>query len=430
MAVNDLENQLQKLNLAQDDYLLFHPPENIRHSGATFGNTPRYLFRVFTPWSQGSTSSTWVRSMDAKNGTADSTMDLFSRPPALTAQKIHRHLQGWGLDDDRDNLVSWTSSLLFALVYIFYLRVKISPEMNFDNIEVCVIDTSSFPDGVFVRDLDLIHAYRLYFKKLQLFENLRNRQRDGFQGYYYFGEYLSQGALKIEGKCRIVSAQNIIDHGLYNIRSEFRQYAYWTKASWANPVVEMRELFKTDFVNMKAITATELQSALNIADIFGSRWKLPIAAHLVALVAPRIDETVLARFRSFTDNARQECSPLRTRIAAYHTLPEVQRYETIMQSIYKDYCFTQFRSLLKDATDKLHLATALMEEMFPGNQDISSANIGWRTANLYQLYKIISLGDKLHNNLKAKEKSALVKEDGVDGDDNKTEEEGKADVTN
>lgn len=194
--------------------------------------------------------------------------------------------------------MSWMSSLLYALVYVFYLHAKVYDIKTFDQIHVCVIDTSEFAKGVFLRDLDLIRAYRSFNTQLYSFEELRcDRKRPGFGGNYYFGEYLSQGALKIEGHCQIVSAQNIIDRGLYNIRSEFQQYAIWppSEARWVIPVLEMREIF---YLERQPITSPKLQSALDIANLFGPRWKLPIATHLTALTAPQIDDdAILAKFR-------------------------------------------------------------------------------------------------------------------------------------
>jgi hypothetical protein len=55
-----------------------------------------------------------------------------------------------------DNLVSWTSSLLFVLVYIFHLYANLTDGLTFDDIHLCIIDTISFPRGVFLRDMDLI----------------------------------------------------------------------------------------------------------------------------------------------------------------------------------------------------------------------------------------------------------------------------------
>ena len=47
--------------------------------------------------------------------------------------------------------------------------------------------------------MDLIKVYFALDADLERMQNLR-------LSYYYFGEYLSQSALKIEDKCEIVSA--------------------------------------------------------------------------------------------------------------------------------------------------------------------------------------------------------------------------------
>jgi hypothetical protein len=65
----------------------------------------------------------------------------------------------------------------------------------FEDISLCVVDTTLFPPGVFLRDLDLIRAFRAFDEQLDDFGNLRLIKRGEL---LYFGEYISQGALKIE----------------------------------------------------------------------------------------------------------------------------------------------------------------------------------------------------------------------------------------
>ncbi|KAL5092170.1 hypothetical protein Trisim1_002058 [Trichoderma cf. simile WF8] len=394
MAVGDLGEQLHGLNLDDADHLSFLPLGEIERRGEQFDEVPRYLFRVFSAYSQGSTNMNWVKSLDAKNETADSNVDLFSRDKIQAAEMVNRHLQ-WSREGTKDNLVSWTNSLLYALVYVFFLHAKVDDIQTFDQIHVCVIDTSEFPKGIFLRDLDLIRAYRSFNTQLDNFEELRcTRKRQGFGSNYYFGEYLSQGALKIEGHCQIVSAEKIIDRGLYNIRSEFKQYAIWKKARWANAVIEMREIF---YLERQPITGPKLQSALDIANLFGPRWKLPIAAHLTALTAPQIDDdAILAKFRILPDVDRQECSPSRTKIGACdNTLPEVQDYQTIMRNIYLDYTFHQLKGLLKEVEGHLHRASKLTEEISLTEEGTISFDDFAATQN--QLQNISSMSEKLCN---------------------------------
>jgi hypothetical protein len=149
--------------------------------------------------------------------------------------------------------------------------------------------------------MDLIRAYRSVNQDLREFEKLRMKKRIGFSGYFYFGEYFSQGALKIEDKCQIVSSRRLIEHGLYYIRPEFRNFATWKrmeKPPWANPTVELRESFYCTNEKSKEISAKQLQVALDIAQIFEQRWRLPMAANLIALTASRRrDERILEAFQ-------------------------------------------------------------------------------------------------------------------------------------
>ncbi|KAF3074235.1 hypothetical protein CFAM422_003438 [Trichoderma lentiforme] len=349
MAVGDLGEQLHGLNLDDADHLPFLPLGEIERRGEQFDEVPRYLFRVFTAYSQGSTDMNWAKSLDAKNETADSNVDLFSRDKIQAAEMVNGHLQ-WSTTGRKDNLF-----FIIRIGLRLFLRAKVYDIQNFDQIRVCVIDTSELPKGVFLRDLDLIRAYREFNTRLYTFEELRcDRKRPGFESNYYFGEYLSQGALKIEGHCQIVSAQKIIDRGLYNIRSEFKQFAIWPpkEARWAYTVIEMRESF---YLERQPITDPKLQSALDIANLFGPRWKLPIAIHLTALTAPQIDDdAILAKFR---------------------TLPD----------------------LLKEAEGHLQRATELTEEIC--STEDGSISVDGFAASQKHLQKISSMSDKLLNDL-------------------------------
>jgi hypothetical protein len=192
--------------------------------------------------------------------------------------------------------------LLFALAYIFHLHANKRDGSSYDNIQLCVIDTSSFPEAVFLRDMDLIRAYRSFDSRLRDFETLRCKRRNGFSGYYYFGEYLSQGALKIEGKCQIVSARDIIRRRLYDIRPEFAEFENWEPQlypPWANAVIELRETAYFAKTKQQEICSRVLKAALDISRLFDSRWRLPIAASFIALAPLRTDsKEILVEFRS------------------------------------------------------------------------------------------------------------------------------------
>ena len=150
MAHEDLANQLEDLNLTDAECLPFRPTEDVVRK---FDEIPRSLFRVFTEKSCGTTNKTWAKSKDARDAAEDYSVDLFARDDKnRVADMISRHL--WW-NEGSDNLVSWTSSLLFALVYIFHRRANKRDRSIFDNISLCVIDTTCFLPGVFIRDMDL-----------------------------------------------------------------------------------------------------------------------------------------------------------------------------------------------------------------------------------------------------------------------------------
>jgi hypothetical protein len=135
--------------------------------------------------------------------------------------------------------------------------------------------------------MDLIRAYRSLDTSLRNFDGLRTKIHGGA---YYFGEYLSQGALKIEDKCQVVSAQAIIDQGLFSLPLE------WRMSGWANEVVRLREAFCQQ---ASEITEAELQTAISISQLFESGWRLPIAANFIALLPRRkTDVAILQTFRA------------------------------------------------------------------------------------------------------------------------------------
>jgi hypothetical protein len=360
MAPGDLTNELQGLTLSEPEYLLFNPTKEEPDLRGKFDIIPRYLFRVFTPKSDGTTDRFWVKSKDASDGrTNNNWLDIFSRDKNQVASMLNRHLRWWGKDEDPDNFVSWTSSLLFALQYIFYRQTHSRDGSRLDQICLCVIDTTSFPKGVFLRDMDLISTYSSVETGVANLDYLRAKKHDVHKGFFYFGEYLSQGALKIENKCQIVSAQAIIDQGLLRLQPELGKSS---QGLWANQVILLREVFYQKAVEPQRITEAELRVAINIAQLFGPRWRLPIAANFIALLPRRIkDSAIIQAFRAApftglpllsiaesrltgTDSEREGCSPLKTKVIAYDTLPEVQQFDVIIRSVYNDFCLTKLKS--------------------------------------------------------------------------------------
>jgi hypothetical protein len=286
MELDNISESLQSLSL-NPEWLLFCPTGDNDWLRKKFDDVPRYLFRVYTPISRGTTDRFWTKSMDARHRSANHRLDIFGRDNEQVASMLNKHLR-W-MEGPADNLVSWTSSLLFAITYIFSLHANSRDGSTFDDIFLCIVDTACFPKGVFLRDMDLVDAYHSFNAELRSFKRLRSKKHKTYSGFFYFGEYLSQGALKIEDKCQIVSAQAIIGEGLYDLRPEFKEFAEWKmreKPPWAETTIRLREEFYHEGKE-QAISMEEHEAAINITGLFGRRWRLPIAANLIALLPRR-----------------------------------------------------------------------------------------------------------------------------------------------
>lgn len=178
---------------------------------------------------------------------------------------------------------------------------------------------------------------------------------------------MSRGALKIEDKCRIVSAQAMIDRGLCDLRHEFEEFSHWRislKPPRAKPVVELRNVLHQ--MERSEKSDGKLRITLDIAPVFGSRWTLPMVANLGALV-PTLEEDIIVRaFKAnfltgsltlckikyklmHLDDDRENSPPLKTKVRAYSSLPEVEQFGKIMRDVYKDFCVEKLRSKLSMA---------------------------------------------------------------------------------
>lgn len=298
MALANVVNEMQALRLSEASFLLFEPNDNYAWLRQNLNDIPRYLFRITTPRSDGTTDELWTKSKDARYDRPHSAVDILARQDkSEVARMLLRHLRWWGTPSDPDNLVSWTSSLLFALQYMFYRHYSSKDGSSMATIHLCVVDTTAFPKGVFIRDMDLIRIFRSFDRDLRNFEGLRTKRHGELTGSYYFGEYFSQGALRIENKCQIVSAQAIINHGLFEIRPEFSEQLPPEDTPWANKVIALREAFY--LTESPSITEVGIRAALAIAELFGGRWRLPLAASLVALLPSRSNNRAI--LQAFVD---------------------------------------------------------------------------------------------------------------------------------
>lgn len=308
--LNDTPNEPQCLP--------FCPPEQMRIS---LDNIPRFLFRIATPRSDGVTNETWVHSQSALENAPLSQEDIFSN---LNPQKrinvagtLNKHLRWWPKDGPEDNFISWTSSLLFALRYIYYRFSSSRDGSSLQKIKLCVVDTTRFPRGAFVRDLDLIEAFHQFDHYHRPGRDLQDLQCMR-EGHHYFGEYLSQGSLKVAGKCQIVSADVFFGRDrLHHVQPLFEEIGHVPrniyKPNWAANVRRDREAIWTNPQPLEKLRES-VMAVRAIVDNFGPEWKFPMAVYLAALVTqarkpddekqPADDNHLFKYFRSYPSGSQ------------------------------------------------------------------------------------------------------------------------------
>lgn len=269
------------------EQLLFIPQADI--GDMILDNIPQYLFRVASPRSDGETNETWVRSASACLNTGSSKEDIFfnlnNKKRADVAEILNVHLRWWPKKNLEDNFVSWTSSLLFAIQYIYYRHLSPQDGSSLAEIRIYVIDTTRFPRGTFIRDLDLIHVFCKFDGSLENLQSMRNSHD------FYFGEYLSQGSLKIENKCQTIPAKIIFEQDrLRRIQPQFAELHHEineVKPKWVKEVVRLRKAI-WPYTELRSISLAEMLDRLEaiekITQEVAPDWRFPIAIYFTALI--------------------------------------------------------------------------------------------------------------------------------------------------
>ncbi|KAK0714058.1 hypothetical protein B0T26DRAFT_742492 [Lasiosphaeria miniovina] len=139
---------------------LFYPATS-RFPKLRLADVPRCLFGAFDPASSGRNDDYVFASSESVSAESwRSKVDLLSRVEEEATGRLHRHLTKscFGAGNGDDNLVSWSSSLIFVIQYAIWRccnRCCANSE-----VKICAVDTTMFPQGQFVRDITLIRAGR------------------------------------------------------------------------------------------------------------------------------------------------------------------------------------------------------------------------------------------------------------------------------
>jgi hypothetical protein len=293
--------------------LPFTPGPEFKALYEKYNRVDRYLFRVTDKQSKAAINATWAKSNDAQRQTSNSHSDIFARKSYNdVAAALRRHLCLEALPHGEDNLVSWTSSLLSALQVGFEWAWQ-SGDHSRENTFISVVDTARLPARVFMSDMFLISAFSKYDTSARLpsasrmrlsdIHSLRQRKHPEYAGSNYFGEYLSQGALRVEGHLSMVSLAGIVNAGFYTLRQDLSLSKPKDK-SGAVSIIKLREKFYTPSSRCPA-EAFEIRSALRIGEKYGPSWKLPMALAFLALKPRQAwDDGIMEAFREFHGMSR------------------------------------------------------------------------------------------------------------------------------
>ncbi|TLD31417.1 hypothetical protein PspLS_02719 [Pyricularia sp. CBS 133598] len=275
--------------------------------GICLDDVPRFLYRTYSRKSQGRNDDIWMASKDAAERPAAATnrTDILLRSGDKVAADLNRHARWWprtrarARRTEKCNLVSWTSSLLYALRMIYFRHRSSRDGSKLEDIWLHVVDTSKFPSGTFVRDAYLYARYAEFDAGPG--DTLGDLNETQSSSEFYFGEYFSQGALKVQDKGCAVSAKEMEQAGLLKLGLALNQ-----GMGLANWVVLKRQRWLRS--SGRDMSTQELDMAVNIASLF-DEYELPMAAAFLSLGAwPRNQiKIILSRLCSITVRSKQAC---------------------------------------------------------------------------------------------------------------------------
>ncbi|EEU34828.1 uncharacterized protein NECHADRAFT_88411 [Fusarium vanettenii 77-13-4] len=255
---------VRALNHCPGGPTLFYPPgasSAARSIEWPFNDIQRYLFRAFDSKSSGRNDDNVVASTMSKFGTPErSKIDILSLGTHNASEMLYKHLnKGCFNGEASDNLMSWSSSLMFVIQYAIW-RSHIG-NLSPTEVRICAIDTSMFPPGQFARDMSLLKAYHntgLSEDQERFFRfRLGNSEYDN-------GEYLSQGLVNHGGRSCTFSLQDLVEAGLYELYPEFGDAQ--ARGKWTNRVRDLRVCWD----NEQKTTLQDILHAFNMArECFG-----------------------------------------------------------------------------------------------------------------------------------------------------------------
>ncbi|KAL3468750.1 hypothetical protein BJX99DRAFT_105346 [Aspergillus californicus] len=316
---------------SQRSSLPFNPKPSHRVHTPLFneGFTPRFLYRLVN-------LGTSVRA----HALPDNTQDIFNLPSSQAAAALLKHIQLQRGYEDGCNLTTWTSSLLFALQCALRQYSKAGNDLS--PIYLLTLDTNAFPSGTFIQEMEIMRAFQDADIKLPKLVELRESE-------YYFGEYLTQGALQLGRNSTCTSVQQMIQLGLFDLQPALADQEQ--SSCWPKRVLNLRSLFE----EQKAVPITDgdVEVAVNIAqNCFGGQWVVPAIIMLLALQPRnRDDQAIIRGFKSRYTLSEVKSTGLHRMRVDTKRLPEVRQFKVLVELIQNSYGFYDCQPLVDSVQD-------------------------------------------------------------------------------
>lgn len=255
--------------------LLFHPnPSHQQHTPLFNRNfTPRYLYHLVVHQMTGPTTTSNVI---PPTSTQPQT-DIFHLLTQEAATLLFNHLCG---KENRLNLTSWTSSLVFTLQYTLYHYQKDGNNLN--QVQLIILDTTLFPKGTFMQDMEIMHSLTQGDEHLQTFIKFQESK-------YYFSKYISQG--RLQDQCVCTSMQKMIDLSLFQLQPLLADHTKWQQLP--KEVLAFHE----QFTCRKPLPTPDahMEIAVNIArQCFGAQWTVSMTIMLLALLPCEVNDMAIS----------------------------------------------------------------------------------------------------------------------------------------
>ncbi|KIW63722.1 hypothetical protein PV04_08705 [Phialophora macrospora] len=259
-------------------------------SGTAISETsdvPRYLFRAYSPGSDGSNGVTGFWSMaKCRNWSEATSLSRLPRNVARDMLQDHVTWKSWKTRSD-DILISFTPSFLFALQHC--VRKIASSQRGCtteSNCYICIIDTLKYPSGTFSWTIDLLGQY-----------NLDRTTNYLLRHEYHEAEYLAEYELAIiENSSEHVSFQALVRQGgLFEIMPDLAEEGYGKQL-----FNRLQQFRRTWYIEEVAVTAQDIDKARRLSLCFGGRWVPVIMMWVLACRArPQQDALVQAEFSDY-----------------------------------------------------------------------------------------------------------------------------------